>query len=195
MSMVGKTLGHIRIEGLVGRGGMGEVYRGYDDTLQRKVAVKAVAPTQHLTPERKARFLREARALSRLEHPNICKIYDFIESGGTDFLILEFIEGQTLGQAVRTGIDKPDKLRIARDIAQVLAVAHGKGIVHRDLKPANIKLTPDGEVKVLDFGLARFLGPGPSPASGSLQCRCCSSTSRPIPHALPTASGCMRRYR
>jgi len=166
MSMVGKTLGHIRIEGLVGRGGMGEVYRGYDDTLQRKVAVKAVAPTQHLTPERKARFLREARALSRLEHPNICKIYDFIESEGTDFLILEFIEGQTLGQAVRTGIDKPDKLRIARDIAQVLAVAHGKGIVHRDLKPANIKLTPEGQVKVLDFGLARFLGPGAGAAPG-----------------------------
>jgi len=165
MSMIGKSIGHIRIEEPIGRGGMGEVYRGYDDTLQRQVAVKAIAPTQHLTPERKARFLREARALSRLEHPNICKIYDFIESEGAGFLVLEFIEGRNLGQAIQEGIEKPDKLRIARDIAQVLAVAHGKGIVHRDLKPANIKLTPEGQVKVLDFGLARFLGPGPTAVS------------------------------
>jgi eukaryotic-like serine/threonine-protein kinase len=166
MSMIGKSIGHIRIEGMVGRGGMGEVYRGYDVTLQRKVAIKAIVPTQHLTPDRKARFLREARALSRLEHPNICKIFDFIESEGADLLVLEFIEGRTLGQAIESGIDKPDKLRIARDIAQVLAVAHGKGIVHRDLKPANIKLTPEGQVKVLDFGLARFLGPAPAVTSG-----------------------------
>jgi serine/threonine protein kinase/tetratricopeptide (TPR) repeat protein len=166
MSIIGKSIGHIRIEELVGRGGMGEVYSGYDDTLQRKVAVKAIAATQRLSPERKARFLREARALSRLEHPNICKIYDFIESENADFLILEFIEGRTLGQAIQAGIDKPDKLRIARDIAQVLAVAHGKGIVHRDLKPANIKLTPEGQVKVLDFGLARFLGPGSAAPGG-----------------------------
>ena len=159
MSMIGRSIGHIRIEGIVGRGGMGEVYRGFDETLQRKVAVKSIAATALLTPELKSRFLREARALSRLEHPHICKIHDFIESEGAAFLVLEFIEGRTLAQALRDGIAKPDNLRVALEIARVLEVAHAKGIVHRDLKPSNIKLTPGGEVKVLDFGLARFLGP------------------------------------
>ena len=164
MSLIGKNVGHIRIEGLAGRGGMGEVYLGYDDTLQRKVAVKAISPAHRMSPERKARFLREARALSRLDHPNICKIYDFVESEGSDYLILEFIEGTALGNAIRAGLEKADKLRIALEIARVLIVAHGKGIVHRDLKPGNIKLTPEGQVKVLDFGLARFLETGRSPA-------------------------------
>jgi serine/threonine-protein kinase len=164
MSLIGKSVGHIRIEGLIGRGGMGEVYRGFDDTLQRKVAVKSIAATALLTPDLKSRFLREARALSRLEHPNICKIHDFIESEGTAFLVLEFIEGRTLAQGLRDGIAKPDRLRVALEIARVLEVAHAKGIVHRDLKPSNVKLTPEGEVKVLDFGLARFLGPS---AAGS----------------------------
>jgi serine/threonine protein kinase len=159
MSLIGKSIGHIRIEGIVGRGGMGEVYRGFDETLQRKVAVKSIAATARLTPDLKSRFLREARALSRLEHPHICKIHDFIESEGAAFLVLEFIEGRTLAQAMRDGIPKPDRLRVALEIARVLEVAHAKGIVHRDLKPSNIKLTPEGEVKVLDFGLARFLGP------------------------------------
>ena len=164
MSLIGKNVGHIRIEGLAGRGGMGEVYIGYDDTLQRRVAVKSISSAHRMSPERKARFLREARALSRLDHPNICKIYDFVESEGADFLILEFIEGTALGNAIRAGLEKPNKLRIALEIARVLVVAHGKGIVHRDLKPGNIKLTPEGEVKVLDFGLARFLEAGRSPA-------------------------------
>jgi serine/threonine protein kinase len=166
MSMIGKSVGHIRIEGLAGRGGMGEVYIGYDDTLQRKVAVKAISPAHRMSPERKARFLREARALSRLDHPNICKIYDFVESDGADYLVLEFIEGRALGNAIRTGLEKADKLRIALEIARVLVVAHAKGIVHRDLKPGNIKLTPEGEVKVLDFGLARFLEIGRPAAHG-----------------------------
>jgi len=163
MSLIGKHVGHIRIEDLAGRGGMGEVYVGYDDTLQRRVAVKAISPDHRMSPERKARFLREARALSRLDHPNICKIYDFVESEGSDYLILEFIEGTALGNAIRAGLEKADKLRIALEIAQVLVIAHGKGIVHRDLKPGNIKLTPEGEIKVLDFGLARFLETGRSP--------------------------------
>jgi serine/threonine protein kinase len=163
MSLIGKNIGHIRIEGLAGRGGMGEVYVGYDDALERRVAVKSISPAHRLSPERKARFLREARALSRLDHPNICKIYDFVESDNADFLILEYIEGTSLGDAVGAGLEKADKLRIALEIARVLVVAHGKGIVHRDLKPGNIKLTPESEVKVLDFGLARFLEAGRAP--------------------------------
>ena len=166
MSLIGKNVGHIRIEGLAGRGGMGEVYVGYDDTLQRKVAVKAISSAHRMSPERKARFLREARALSRLDHPNICKIYDFVESEGSDYLILEFIEGSALGNAIHAGLEKADKLRISLEIARVLVVAHGKGIVHRDLKPGNVKLTPEGQVKVLDFGLARFLETGRSPSAG-----------------------------
>jgi serine/threonine-protein kinase len=162
MSLTGRNVGHIRIEGLAGRGGMGEVYIGYDDALQRRVAIKSISPAHRLSPERKARFLREARALSRLDHPNICKIFDFVESDGDELLILEFIEGASLSEAAAKGIEKADKLRIALEIARVLVVAHGKGIVHRDLKPSNIKLTPEGEVKVLDFGLARFLEAGRS---------------------------------
>jgi serine/threonine protein kinase/Tfp pilus assembly protein PilF len=166
MSLIGRSIGHIRIEGLLGRGGMGEVYVGYDETLQRRVAVKAVSPVYRLSHERKARFLREARALSRLDHPNICKIYDFVESEGADYLVLEYVEGASLGRAIASGIDRPGRLKIALEIARVLVVAHGKGIVHRDLKPANIKLTPEGEIKVLDFGLARFLEAGHTPSAG-----------------------------
>lgn len=163
MSLIGKSIGHIRIEEFIGHGGMGDVYLGFDETLQRKVAVKSIAARGLPSPHAKSRFLREARALSHLDHPHICKIYDLVESEGAAFLILEFIEGRTLAQALREGLPKPEKLRIALEIARVLEVAHAKGIVHRDLKPSNIKLTPEGEVKVLDFGLARFLG---HPAAG-----------------------------
>lgn len=155
MILVGKTVGHIRLIELLGRGGMGEVYAGYDDRLARKVAVKAISRKSRFDPQAKARFLREARALSRLDHPHICKIYDYIEGRENDFLVLEFIEGESLGQARAAGLDISRKLQIADEIARVLVVAHEKGIVHRDLKPSNIMLTKAGEVKVLDFGLAR----------------------------------------
>lgn len=157
--MIGKTIGHIRITDILGSGGMGDVYVGFDDTLKRKVAVKAIGSRFRLDPQAKARFLREARVLSQLDHPNICQIYDYIEGDESDFLVLEFIEGRSLRIAINEGLEKSQKLRIAEQIAQVMAIAHEKGVVHRDLKPSNIMLTKDNAIKVLDFGLARVVEP------------------------------------
>ena len=141
---------------VLGSGGMGDVYEGLDETLERKVAVKAIRAKSRLDPQAKSRFLREARVLSQLEHPNICQIYDYIEGDDSDLLVLEFIEGQSLQIAQREFLDKSQKLKIAEQIAAVLVVAHEKGVVHRDLKPSNVMLTKTNSVKVLDFGLARF---------------------------------------
>jgi len=155
--MIGKTIGHIRIIERLGKGGMGEVYVGFDEKLQRKVAVKAIGFESRRDKLAKSRFLREARALSQLEHPHICQIYDYIEGDTSDYLVLEFIEGKSLKHRIEAGMENSLKLRIAEQIAEVLAVAHKKGIIHRDLKPSNIMITDKNEVKVLDFGLARFI--------------------------------------
>ena len=155
MSLLGTRVGNIRVLERIGAGGMGEVYVGVDEALQRKVALKAIRGEHRLQATARARFLREARILSRLEHPNICRIYDYVEHGAAEFLVLELIDGVNLGRAIREGIDSKRKLRIAIDIAGVLAAAHAAGVVHRDLKPDNVMLTRDGQVKVLDFGLAR----------------------------------------
>jgi tetratricopeptide (TPR) repeat protein/predicted Ser/Thr protein kinase len=143
-----------RILSLLGRGGMGEVYEAEDLTLGRKVALKAIRPERRMTPTSRERFQREARLLSRLDHPGICVIHDFVETKDRDFLVLELIEGRTLRDA-RCALNEMDCLEVALQIAAVLAAAHAEDIVHRDLKPENIMLTPDGSVKVLDFGLAR----------------------------------------
>jgi serine/threonine protein kinase len=155
MNIVGKTIGHIRILGRLGEGGMGEVYVGFDDKLERKVAVKAVGARFQMEPQAKSRFLQEARVLSQLEHPQICQIYDYIEGEDSDYLVLEFIAGENLRDRIRAGMDKALTLKVAEQIAQVLVAAHEKGIIHRDLKPSNVMLTTKNEVKVLDFGLAR----------------------------------------
>lgn len=153
----GPSIGHIRIVATLGQGGMGEVYKGFDEKLKRYVAVKALHAAQHLSPEAKARFAREAEILSSLEHPNICRIYELIETDDRDVLVLELIDGDNLRQAKMRGLSFSDKLRIAVDIAAVLKVTHAKQVVHRDLKPENIMLTRQGEVKILDFGLAHSL--------------------------------------
>ena len=157
MELIGRRFGHIRVVDVVGAGGMGEIYAGFDETLQRKVALKALHADQRLNGESRERLLREARALSKLDHPNICRIYDYIESGEVDVLVLEYIEGQTLHDALNAGISYNEKLRIATAVAEVLVAAHRVDIIHRDLKPENVMLTKSGEVKVLDFGLARWL--------------------------------------
>jgi tetratricopeptide (TPR) repeat protein len=133
---------------------MGEVYAGLDETLKRRVALKSIRPEYRLGDFSKTQFLREARALSRLDHPNICRIYDFIEDAQGDWLVLELIEGKTLTTALPT-LDAAGRLRIGRQIADVLVATHTAGIVHRDLKPGNVMLTHGGEVKVLDFGIAQ----------------------------------------
>ena len=139
----------------LGRGGMGEVYNGFDETLKRRVALKAIRAEHRLSPQARTRFLREAQILSQLDHPQICRIFDYVEGPDADYLVLEFIEGRSLRAAMRNGLEPARTLRIAEQVVEVLAVAHAAGVVHRDLKPDNVMVTSAGEVKVLDFGLAR----------------------------------------
>ncbi|MEO8502951.1 MAG: protein kinase [Acidobacteriota bacterium] len=165
MSLVGRTVGHVHIEALLGKGAMGEVYRGFDSALERPVALKSIRAEQRLTAEARGRFLREARILSKLDHPNICRVYDLIEGDECDFLALELIDGETLRTA-GAALSFEAKLRVGEQIAAALEAAHARGIVHRDLKPDNVMLTAAGGVKVLDFGLAR-LDPNAPSGSGS----------------------------
>ncbi|HYI08695.1 MAG TPA: protein kinase [Thermoanaerobaculia bacterium] len=154
--MIGARIGRLRITDVLGQGGMGDVYQAIDERLGRTVAVKAVRAERRLSADARRRFLREARALSALDHPNICRIHDYVETPEGDFLVLELIEGITLQQAVARGMSRPRKLRIAAEIAGALAAAHRKGIIHRDLKPQNVMIAADGTVKILDFGIARM---------------------------------------
>ncbi|HVS12572.1 MAG TPA: serine/threonine-protein kinase [Thermoanaerobaculia bacterium] len=157
LDLGGESVGHIRILERLGAGGMGEVYVGFDETLRRRVALKAIHPRHRLRPGARARFLREARLLSQLDHPNICRIHDYQEGAERDFLVLELIEGEDLATAIRGGLDPALRLGVAEQVAEALAAAHAQGVVHRDLKPHNVMLTTAGRVKVLDFGLARSL--------------------------------------
>jgi eukaryotic-like serine/threonine-protein kinase len=156
----GMTIGAYRIEGLIGAGGMGEVYRARDAKLGRDVAIKILPLIFTADQERLARFEREARMLAALNHPHIGAIYGFEDSDSLRALVLELVDGPTLADYLAEGpIPVPEALGIARQIADALDAAHEKGIVHRDLKPANIKITSAGVVKVLDFGLAKALAP------------------------------------
>src|SRR5687767_10876398 len=163
--MSGRALGGYRLDASLGAGGMGEVFRSHDAKLGRDVAIKILPPAFTSHPDRLARFEREARMLAALNHPNICAIYGFEEADGVRFLILELVEGVTLAQTLTVGSGRAQGeglpldrvLGIARQIVEALEVAHDKGIIHRDLKPANIKITPEGTVKVLDFGLAKIV--------------------------------------
>ena len=150
---------------------MGEVYRARDIKLNRDVALKVLPETFSSDAQRMARFEREAQVLASLNHPNIASIYGLEESGATRALVMELVEGRTLAEIVGAGL-KPaptdEALGIARQIAEALEYAHERGVIHRDLKPANVKITPEGTVKVLDFGLAKALDPaGPSSPSDS----------------------------
>ena len=160
--LLGTTVGHIRIVDRLAKGGTGEVYLGRDQQLKRKVALKAIRDKYRFDREAKARLLREARILSRLEHPNICRIYDYISAEEDDFLVLELIPGRNLREVLQEGVDDGLKMRVALTVASVLEAAHGQGVIHRDLKPENVMIIPaeegrPAEVKVLDFGLARRL--------------------------------------
>jgi len=154
--VIGKTLGHYEITSQLGKGGMGEVYQAKDLKLGRDVAIKVLPEEFAKDTDRVARFQREAKLLASLNHTNIAAIYGLEESEGTNFLVLELIEGQTLADRIKAGpIPVEESLKLALQIAEALEVAHEKGVIHRDLKPANIEVTPDGRVKVLDFGLAK----------------------------------------
>src|SRR5229473_1870358 len=154
----GTKFGPYEIQSPLGAGGMGEVYRAMDTRLDRTVAIKVLASHLSSSPELKQRMEREARAISSLNHPHICHLYDIGSQDGTDYLVMEFLEGETLAERLRKGaMPLNEILRIGIAVAESLAVAHRQGIVHRDLKPGNIMLTPGG-AKLMDFGLAKPLG-------------------------------------
>ena len=158
--MIGTTLSHFRVTAKLGEGGMGEVYRAEDTKLGREVAIKVLPEAVAADPERLARFEREAKVLASLNHPNIAAIYSFESADSVHFLVMELVAGEDLSEQIARGpIPVSKTLSVAQQIADALEVAHELGIIHRDLKPANIKVTPDGQVKVLDFGLAKALEP------------------------------------
>ena len=160
---IGGQINHYQILSPLGAGGMGEVYRGRDTKLSREVAIKVLPEEFSRDKERQARFEREARLLAALNHPNVAAIHGLEESDGMQFLVLELVEGETLADRIARGpIPVKEALETCRQIAEGLEAAHGKGVIHRDLKPANIKVTPEGKVKVLDFGLAKAFASDPS---------------------------------
>jgi serine/threonine-protein kinase len=158
--VIGQQLGPYRLEAVIGAGGMGIVYRGRDTKLNRDVALKILPEAFAADPERLARFKREAQVLASLNHPHIAAIYGLEDSGSTHALVLELVEGPTLADRIARGsLPVDESMAIATQIAEALEGAHEQGIIHRDLKPANIKVRDDGTVKVLDFGLAKAMGP------------------------------------
>ena len=158
MPEAGQTISHFTIVGQIGVGGMGEVYLADDTTLDRKVALKFLPEAFTSDPERMARFEREAKLLASLNHPNIAGIYGLEQFDGGRFLVLEYVEGETLQARLSKGaLPLGDALALCHQIAEGLEAAHEKGVIHRDLKPANVMITAEEKVKILDFGLAKAL--------------------------------------
>src|SRR5271166_3833619 len=155
--LVGAELGHYHIAEKIGVGGMGEVYRAHDEHLARDVAIKVLPPGTLGDESARKHFHKEALILSQLNHPNIATIHDFDTQRGVDFLVMEYIPGITLSEKV-AGRPLPEKevLRLGVQLAEGLASAHDHGVVHRDLKPGNLRVTSEGRLKILDFGLARL---------------------------------------
>jgi len=155
-NLAGKQIGVYKVVGVIGKGGMGMVYKATDTTLDRSVALKALPAGQFTDAQGKRRFLQEAKAASALNHPNIVTVHGLINEHGTDFLIMEYLAGKTLDQVIpKKGLALKQALAYAQEIADALSAAHAAGIIHRDVKPSNIIVTEQGRVKVLDFGLAK----------------------------------------
>ncbi|MGH9813887.1 MAG: serine/threonine-protein kinase, partial [Candidatus Acidiferrales bacterium] len=167
--MIGQTIAHYKVTEKLGTGGMGEVYRARDERLGRDVALKVLPETFASDPSRLERFRREAHLLASLSHPNIAAIHGLEEAGGVRCLVLELVEGETLEEKIARGpLPLEEALGIARQTADALEAAHEKGVIHRDLKPGNVKVTPGGQVKLLDFGLAKaFEGDQPAATLGT----------------------------
>ncbi len=166
----GQTLSHYRLVEKIGEGGMGVVWSAGDTVLKRDVALKFLPESYDRDPERLAQFQREARFLASLNHTNIASIYGFEEADGERFLVLELVPGTSLAERVkRHSLPVEEALKVCCDIARALEAAHEKGVIHRDLKPANVQITPKGEIKVLDFGLAKAFGAVTTPSEASQQ--------------------------
>ncbi|HLJ74826.1 MAG TPA: serine/threonine-protein kinase, partial [Thermoanaerobaculia bacterium] len=158
MTEVPQSFDRFEVLRILGKGGMGTVYLARDPRLDRPVALKVLHAEDVATDERRARFLREARSSAAVRHPNVATIYEVGESAGLPFIVMEYCEGETLSQRLRnTRLETAQFLNIAKQIAAGVAAAHEHGIVHRDLKSANVIIEPDGQVKILDFGLAKAL--------------------------------------
>ncbi len=183
--MIGSKLGHYRILEQIGAGGMGVVYRARDERLDRTVAIKVLPPGLLADEDARRRFRQEALALARINHPNIATLHDTGSENGTDYLVMEDIPGTTLEAQSHAGLlPMREVISLAIQIAEGLAAAHDRGIIHRDLKPGNLRLTPDGRVKILDFGLARR-APGPSPLGTTVTATEIQQTSGTIPYMAP----------
>jgi serine/threonine protein kinase len=153
---IGQMLGHYRLVEQISSGGMGVVYRAHDDHLDREVALKVLAPANLHDPVARRRFHNEALILSKLSHPNIVAVHDFDSDGGVDFLVMEYIQGQTLSARLEEGpLTQGEVIHIGAEIAAAVQEAHDQGVIHRDLKPQNIMITARGQIKVADFGLAK----------------------------------------
>ena len=188
----GIKLGPYEIQSRLGAGGMGEVYRALDTRLDRTVAIKVLASHLSSSPELKQRMEREARAISSLNHPHICHLYDIGSQDGTDYLVMEFLEGETLAERIRKGaVPLNEILKIGIAVGEALAVAHRQGIVHRDLKPGNIMLTKGG-AKLMDFGLAKSAGSGaPTGTSSAPFLSAAQTMSQASPVSPLTTAGTM----
>ena len=167
-NLIGQTVSHFRIVEKIGAGGMGVVCRAWDERLERDTALKFLPEVFAADPERLARLEREAKTLACVSHPNVAAIYGLEVDGDRRFLVMEYVEGETLAERLARGpLPLDEALEICRQIAGGVEAAHERGVIHRDLKPANVKITPDGTVKVLDFGLATGLSGEVSPVDGS----------------------------
>ncbi len=166
MNWVGRSIAQYEITAKIGEGGMGEVYAARDTRLNRQVAIKILPQAKLSDPDRRRRFLQEAQAASGLNHPNIITVHDLLADSGGDCLVMEYLTGKTLTQAIGPGgLPLRETLSYSTQIADALAAAHSAGIVHRDLKPANVMISAQGLVKLLDFGLAKLVAPEPDPHS------------------------------
>ena len=159
---VGDTVGRYRVEACVGEGGMGQVFRAWDATLERRVALKIIRADRVGEEASLTRFQREAQILAKLDHPGICRVYDWLDHQGTLVMAMEWVDGAPLASVLKQGaMPLPTAVRLLREVAHALAAAHAKGVIHRDLKPSNIVLTSEGTAKILDFGLAKSFETGP----------------------------------
>jgi eukaryotic-like serine/threonine-protein kinase len=182
--MTGRTVSHFEILEKIGEGGMGAVYKARDTHLGRIVAVKVLTIAKAADPDRRKRFVQEARSASALNHPNIVTIYEIFQEGQRDFIVMEFVAGKTLDHFIgRRGMRVPETLKFSMQIADALAKAHSAGIVHRDLKPANIMIADDGRVKILDFGLAKLTEPEARPSQSQ------ATVTRPMDLGAQTEDG------
>jgi eukaryotic-like serine/threonine-protein kinase len=182
--MIGRTLGHYCIVEKVGAGGMGEVYRARDERLQRDVAIKILPAGTLADDTARARFRKEALALSRLNHPNVATVHDFDTADGVDFLVMEYIRGVTLSEKLIHGqLPESEVIRLGIQMAEGLEAGHEENVIHRDIKPGNIRVTPDGRAKILDFGLAKVVRPRSATATADTLTR--TGTIGTLPYMAP----------